>query len=44
MATYFILAYALSWLVVVPTEGTLLPWGPLPGLSPNEFAKRLWLW
>jgi len=28
LLTFFILAYALSWCVVIPTGGSLLPWGP----------------
>jgi hypothetical protein len=28
LLTFFILAYALSWCAVIPTEGSLLPWGP----------------
>jgi hypothetical protein len=28
MLTFFVLAYALSWCAVIPTGGSLLPWGP----------------
>jgi hypothetical protein len=46
--TFVLLAYLLSWLVVVPTRGLLLPWGPMlaalivVGLAEGKAGVKNW--
>lgn len=46
--TFVLLAYLLSWLVVVPTRGLLLPWGPMlaalivVGLTEGRAGVKTW--